>query len=59
MQVHIGIKGFVRDVVTGAALENATIAVAGIAHNITTGQFGDYYRLLVPGTYNITASVTG
>ncbi|XP_015683284.1 carboxypeptidase D, partial [Protobothrops mucrosquamatus] len=57
--VHIGIKGFVRDLVTGAALENATIAVAGIAHNITTGQFGDYYRLLVPGTYNITASVTG
>ncbi|XP_026545885.1 carboxypeptidase D [Notechis scutatus] len=58
-KVHIGIKGFVRDSVTGAALENATIAVAGVAHNITTGQFGDYYRLLVPGTYNITASVSG
>ncbi|ETE60623.1 Carboxypeptidase D [Ophiophagus hannah] len=58
-KVHIGIKGFVRDSVTGAALENATIAVAGIAHNITTGQFGDYYRLLVSGTYNITASVPG
>ncbi|XP_013918052.1 PREDICTED: carboxypeptidase D [Thamnophis sirtalis] len=58
-KVHIGIKGFVRDSVSGAALENATIAVAGIAHNITTRQFGDYYRLLVPGTYNITASVPG
>ncbi|XP_015745003.1 carboxypeptidase D [Python bivittatus] len=58
-KVHIGIKGFVRDSVTGAGLENATIAVAGIAHNITTGQFGDYYRLLVPGTYNVTASVMG
>uniref|UniRef100_A0A8C6VF47 Carboxypeptidase D n=1 Tax=Naja naja TaxID=35670 RepID=A0A8C6VF47_NAJNA len=58
-KVHIGIKGFVRDSVTGAALENATIAVAGIAHNVTTGQFGDYYRLLVSGTYDITASVPG
>ncbi|KAG8122569.1 hypothetical protein E2320_018054 [Naja naja] len=58
-EVHIGIKGFVRDSVTGAALENATIAVAGIAHNVTTGQFGDYYRLLVSGTYDITASVPG
>nr|XP_028564224.1 carboxypeptidase D [Podarcis muralis] len=58
-KVHIGIKGFVRDLVTGAGLENATIAVAGIDHNITTDWFGDYHRLLVPGTYNITAAVMG
>uniref|UniRef100_A0A674HRG4 Carboxypeptidase D n=1 Tax=Taeniopygia guttata TaxID=59729 RepID=A0A674HRG4_TAEGU len=58
-KVHIGVKGFVRDAVTGAGLDNATIAVAGIAHNITAGRFGDYHRLLVPGTYNVTAFVTG
>lgn len=58
-KVHIGINGFVKDSVTGAGLENTTIAVAGIAHNITTGRFGDYYRLLVPGTYNITAAAVG
>uniref|UniRef100_A0A8D0KU06 Carboxypeptidase D n=1 Tax=Strix occidentalis caurina TaxID=311401 RepID=A0A8D0KU06_STROC len=58
-QVHIGVKGFVRDAVTGAGLENATIVVAGIAHNITAGKFGDYHRLLVPGTYNVTAIVMG
>ncbi|XP_044285870.1 carboxypeptidase D isoform X1 [Varanus komodoensis] len=58
-QVHIGVRGFVQDSVTGAGLENATIVVAGIAHNITTGRFGDYYRLLLPGTYNITAAATG
>lgn len=52
-------KGFVRDAITGAALENATIVVAGIAHNITAGKFGDYHRLLVPGTYNVTAVVLG
>ncbi|KAK2525433.1 carboxypeptidase D [Columba livia] len=58
-KVHIGVKGFVRDAVTGDGLENATIVVAGIAHNITAGKFGDYHRLLVPGTYNVTAVVMG
>ncbi|XP_007452530.1 PREDICTED: carboxypeptidase D, partial [Lipotes vexillifer] len=58
-KVHIGVKGFVKDSVTGAGLENATISVAGINHNITTGRFGDFHRLLVPGTYNITALLTG
>uniref|UniRef100_A0A8C2RE17 Carboxypeptidase D n=1 Tax=Capra hircus TaxID=9925 RepID=A0A8C2RE17_CAPHI len=58
-KVHIGVKGFVTDSVTGAGLENATISVAGINHNITTGRFGDFHRLLVPGTYNITAVLTG
>ncbi|KAL8198996.1 UNVERIFIED_CONTAM: hypothetical protein K2H54_031412 [Gekko kuhli] len=58
-KVHIGIKGFVRDSVTQAGLENATISVAGIAHNITTGRFGDYHRLLVPRTYNVTAAAVG
>ncbi|KAF6093139.1 carboxypeptidase D [Phyllostomus discolor] len=58
-KVHIGVTGFVKDSVSGAGLENATISVAGINHNITTGRFGDFHRLLVPGTYNITAVLTG
>nr|XP_054367149.1 carboxypeptidase D [Mirounga angustirostris] len=58
-KVHIGVKGFVKDSVTGSGLENATISVAGINHNIITGRFGDFHRLLVPGTYNITAVSTG
>ncbi|NXX19350.1 CBPD Carboxypeptidase, partial [Podargus strigoides] len=36
--VHIGVKGFVKDAITGAGLGNATIAVAGISHNIKTGK---------------------
>lgn len=52
-------EGFVKDSVTGSGLENATISVAGINHNITTGRFGDFHRLLVPGTYNVTAVLTG
>ncbi|XP_075052989.1 carboxypeptidase D [Mixophyes fleayi] len=57
--VHIGAKGYVRDSVTDKGIENATISVSGIDHNITTGKLGNFQRLLAPGTYNITASVTG
>ncbi|KAG9332180.1 hypothetical protein JZ751_015716 [Albula glossodonta] len=58
-QVHIGVRGYVREAENGTALSDVRIAVAGINHNVTTGSFGDYYRLLLPGTYNITASLTG
>ncbi|XP_043974621.1 carboxypeptidase D [Gambusia affinis] len=58
-KVHMGVRGFVKDAVSGAALRNVSIVVAGIRHNLTTAQFGDYYRLLLPGTYNITAGAPG
>ncbi|KAM4795649.1 carboxypeptidase D [Rhinophrynus dorsalis] len=57
--VHIGAKGFVKDSVTGKGIERATISVAGIDHNITTGKLGNFQRLLAPGVYNITASAAG
>lgn len=59
IQVHIGVRGYVKDAVTGAPLNNASIMVAGIRHNLTTGKYGEYYRLLLPGTYNITALAPG
>lgn len=43
----------------GAALTSASIVVEGIRHNLTTGMHGDYYRLLLPGTYNVTAVAAG
>ncbi|XP_020374272.2 carboxypeptidase D [Rhincodon typus] len=57
-QVHIGVAGFVTDAI-GLGISQATIAVADIDHNITTGKFGDFHRLLVPGTYNITVVAQG
>ncbi|XP_039986082.1 carboxypeptidase D [Xiphias gladius] len=58
-KVHIGVRGYVKESVSGAALTNVSIVVAGIRHNLTTGKYGDYYRLLLPGTYNITAVSPG
>ncbi|KAG8002060.1 Carboxypeptidase D [Nibea albiflora] len=58
-KIHIGVRGYVKEAISGADLANVSIMVAGIRHNLTTGTHGEYYRLLVPGTYNITAVVPG
>uniref|UniRef100_A0A3B4TBF9 Carboxypeptidase D n=2 Tax=Seriola dumerili TaxID=41447 RepID=A0A3B4TBF9_SERDU len=58
-KVHIGVRGYVKEAVSGAPLTNVSIVVAGVRHNLTTGEYGDYYRLLLPGTYNITAVAPG
>jgi len=57
-QVHVGVSGVVRDV-DGALLSDVTISVEGIQHNVTSSQYGDYWRLLTSGEYSITASKTG
>ncbi|KAM8905520.1 carboxypeptidase D [Spinachia spinachia] len=58
-KVHIGVHGYVKNAVDGGALFNVSIVVASIRHNLTTGKYGEYYRLLLPGTYNITAAAPG
>ncbi|KAK3084908.1 hypothetical protein FSP39_021215 [Pinctada imbricata] len=58
-QVHIGVKGFVKDDENNQGVQNAVIMVEGIKHNVTTAMFGDFWRLLVPGKYNITAVAPG
>ncbi|XP_056138809.1 carboxypeptidase D [Lampris incognitus] len=58
-KVHIGVRGFVTEASAGTALPDVSIVVAGINHNLTTGQFGDYFRLLLPGVYNISAMAPG
>ncbi|XP_033351181.1 carboxypeptidase D-like [Bombus vosnesenskii] len=53
-QAHIGVTGLVRDI-NGQPIEGATIIVHGINHNVSTTPHGEYWRLLLPGTYNIHA----
>ncbi|XP_036294699.1 carboxypeptidase N catalytic chain [Pipistrellus kuhlii] len=57
-QVHQGIKGMVLDE-NNNYLPNAVISVSGINHDVTPGAHGDYFRLLLPGTYTVTATAPG
>ncbi|XP_046724721.1 carboxypeptidase D, b isoform X1 [Silurus meridionalis] len=57
-KVHIGLRGYVKTS-SGMGILGSNISVTGMDHVTTTGMFGDYYRLLLPGTYTITASSYG
>ncbi|XP_050552630.1 carboxypeptidase D isoform X1 [Spodoptera frugiperda] len=57
-QVHTGVTGFVHSHI-GHPLANTTIKVEGVSHTVKTAKDGDYWRLLEPGTYNITAVKQG
>ncbi|XP_005335285.2 carboxypeptidase N catalytic chain [Ictidomys tridecemlineatus] len=57
-QVHQGIKGMVLDE-NHYNLTGAVISVHGINHDVTAGEQGDYFRLLLPGTYTVTATAPG
>lgn len=52
-EVHRGVKGTVSDAVTGALLANVRVHVVGRSKNITSSAHGDYFRLLLPGYYEI------
>lgn len=58
LQVHQGIKGMVLDE-NSNNLTGAVISVTGINHDVTSGEHGDYFRLLLPGTYYVTAKAPG
>ena len=54
-----GLRGFVLDKSTAAPVANASLIVEGINHTIYSAEDGDYWRLLIPGTYNIKAAAPG
>ena len=57
-QVHLGVKGFVTDE-SGVGIPNATISVLDRAHSVKTANSGDFWRLLVPGRYQVLVSASG
>lgn len=66
-QAHIGVKGLIYDLITGEPIPNAVIVVRNITdgsdgrlnHNITSTQYGDYFRLLSKGKYEIYVEAPG
>ncbi|XP_069832366.1 probable carboxypeptidase X1 isoform X2 [Dendropsophus ebraccatus] len=58
-QVHRGIKGVVRDKDTNQGVPEAVIVVDGLNHDIRAAVDGDYWRLLNPGEYEVTAKAEG
>ncbi|KII68346.1 Carboxypeptidase D [Thelohanellus kitauei] len=57
-KVHMGIKGLVRDT-TGCLIPFAEITVEGINHKVRSTEYGDYFRLLLPGSYTVKACKNG
>ncbi|XP_014254096.1 carboxypeptidase E-like [Cimex lectularius] len=65
-QAHIGVKGQIRDAVTGEPISKAIIHVRNVTdeeydimHDISSVYKGDYYRLLTPGVYELTVVYPG
>merc|ERR1711997_381112 len=69
---HMGVKGTVTDAETGKAIPNSLIQVKNVTrigkgqrrsdlinHDVTSVHDGDYWRLLTPGEYEVTASSDG
>ncbi len=55
----MGIKGFIRDGLTRTGISNALVQVQGILHPIRSVNSGAYWRLLLPGLYNVTITASG
>jgi len=71
-QVHTGVKGIVRDSLNGHGIPNAQIKVRNVTqindtharndvidHHVASVHDGDYWRILTPGEYEITAIAEG
>ena len=58
MEIFKGVKGVVKDS-AGKPVSNATIHITGIGHYVHSLKDGDFFRMLLPGTYQVTASANG
>ena len=56
---HAGIHGNVFDLETNDLISQAVIEVANLEHNVTSNRRGQYWRLLVPGVYQVRVSAFG
>lgn len=57
-QVHRGVHGFVKSSI-GTPIANAAITVDNVTHINYSWKNGEYWKLLLPGRYNITVEAEG
>lgn len=59
-ETHRGIKGIIRDALSNGTVNEAEIHVNGSTHIVrSVSPYGDYWRLLLPGYYNVTVTKSG
>lgn len=56
---NLSVQGVVTDAITGVGIEGAKVSVEGVNYNVTTSSRGEYWRLLLPGTYTLVAKAYG
>lgn len=54
-QASLGFKGVVRHQISEEPLAGAIVHVSGLLRDVTTTDDGEYWRLLLPGTYTVQA----
>ncbi|KAJ8958532.1 hypothetical protein NQ318_002327 [Aromia moschata] len=57
-QVHKGVSGYITSTI-GNAIQYAEIIVEGVKHPVKSAKYGDYWRILLPGKYNLTVAARG
>ncbi|XP_074039541.1 carboxypeptidase D svr [Leptinotarsa decemlineata] len=57
-QVHKGVSGYITSTI-GHPIKDAEILVEGIKHSVKSAKHGDYWRILLPGQYNLTVAARG
>lgn len=58
-EVRKGVAGFIFEKSTNKPIPGVSIKVVGIDHEVISAQDGDFWRLLLPGQYNITFNAPG
>lgn len=57
-EVHRGVRGIIRSSISHP-VANAAVTVAGISHYVRSTADGEYWKLLLPGKYNLTVIAPG
>lgn len=55
----MGVKGLIRNRDSMAPIQQATVSIEDINHDVKSSTSGEYWRLLLPGEYTISVAAPG